>query len=118
MATDIPHFTLPFQWVPADGGGMTAAVAEQESIAEIGSCVEAIVRTVQGQRTTLPAFGHPELEFNTDAELTRAVLAQALVEWEPRVTSFITAASDPTDVDVQIVRALIAPADNEEGDPT
>lgn len=118
MATDIPHFTLPFAFVPDGTGGLVANVCDQESIAEIGACCEAILRTVQGQRTTLPDFGRPELEFNTDPELVRATLAAALVEWEPRVQAMVTDWPDPTDESVQVIRALIAPADSEEGEQT
>ena len=85
MPTELPHFTLPFQFVSDGAGGLTAQVCEQESEAEIGACCEAILRTVQGQRTTLPDFGRPQLEFNSDPELVRATLAAALLEWEPSV---------------------------------
>jgi hypothetical protein len=111
--TDFPHFALPFQWAMADGGGIAALEVEQESIDEIGSCVEAIVRTVVGQRTTLPDFGRPEFEFNEDPEVVRAQLSQALTEFEPRVESIIDAAQDPQDETVQIIRALVSPADDE-----
>lgn len=115
MATELPHFTLPFRW-DIGPSGTSAAVAEQESVQEIASCCEAIIRTVQGQRTTLPAFGRPELEFNTSPAWVRSVLAAALLEWEPRVESLIGAAPDPDDEELQVVRALIAPSDNQEGD--
>ena len=116
MAVEFPHFTLPFAWSPSDAGGLGAAVAEQESIAEIAGCVEAIVRTVQGERTTLPEFGIPELEFNADAQLAAAALASAVLTFEPRADALVTGEPDPTDVAVQVIRALIAPADNEEGE--
>lgn len=118
MAVEYPHFTLPFQFVPAGAGGLAAAVAEQESIAEIGTCVEAIIRTVQGQRTSLPDFGIPQVEFNTDADATAATVAACVLEYEPRVEALIAATIDPYDEEVQIMRALISPADDEQGDPT
>ena len=111
-----PHFTLPFQFVPSGAGGLAAAVAEQESIDEIGTCVEVVIRTVQGQRTTLPDFGVPELEFNTDPELTAAAVRSAVIEWEPRAEALVSDVPDADDAEVQVIRALIAPADNEEGD--
>jgi len=114
--TDVPHFTLPFQWATAPEGGLCARECEQESDTEIGACAEAIIRTVQGQRTTLPLFGIPQLEFNGQPQLTRAVLAQALRDFEPRVESLITAAPRQDDELVQEVRALIAPADEQEGE--
>jgi phage baseplate assembly protein W len=116
MAVDIPHFKLPFRWEASSLGGLAAGVCDQESVEEIGGCCEAVLRTVQGQRTTLPEFGRPQLEFNTAPESVKAALAAALLEWEPRVQSYITDAPDDSDEGVQVVRALIAPADDEEGD--
>lgn len=112
--TDTPHFTLPFRWARGTHGGLAVAVAEQESVAEIASCCEAILRTTQGQRTSLPEFGHPELEF-ADPAFTRTAVASALVTFEPRVEAMVTAEPDPTDPEIELVRALIAPRDMEEG---
>jgi len=112
---DKPHFTLPFQWALAPAGGLAAREVEQESLDEDAACCEAIIRTVQGERTTLPAFGRPQLEFNSNPELVRATLAQALREFEPRVEPMVSAAPSTDDDLVQIVQALLAPADNEEG---
>jgi phage baseplate assembly protein W len=114
VAVEVPHFTIPFQWVPSGTGGVTAQTAEQESTDEIGSCCEAIIRTVQGQRTTLPAFGRPELEFITTPDAIRAVLAQALQAFEPRVSALIVDYIDPDDDLVQVIRTLISPADDVE----
>jgi phage baseplate assembly protein W len=111
--TDFPHFRLPFQWGPAQGG-LAAQEVEQESIDEIGGCVEAVLRTVAGQRTTLLDFGRPELEFNTQPEVVRAQLAAAILEWEPRVESLISAYPDDSDPEVQIIQALIAPTSEEQ----
>jgi hypothetical protein len=118
VTVELPHFTLPFQWAPSPYGGVAAQVADQESVAEIGACCEAIIRTVQGQRTTLPTFGHPQLEFSTQPELIQTVLGQALLDGEPRVQSLVTEAPDPEDELIAVVTALIAPIDNEEGDQT
>ena len=104
--------------IPVIGAGISAEVAEQESVAEIASCCEAIIRTVQGERTTMPEFGRPELEFNSDPAFVRTAIAGALTEFEPRVESLVNAAPDPSDVEIQTVRALIAPRDTEEGDVT
>jgi phage baseplate assembly protein W len=90
------------------------AVAEQESAAEIVSCCEVILRTTQGQRTSYPEFGRPELEF-TDPAFTRTAVASALVTFEPRVESLVTSEPDASDPEIAIVRALVAPRDAEEG---
>jgi hypothetical protein len=111
---EVPHFTLPFQFVPDGAGTVAALQVEQESSDEIAACCEAIIRTVQGQRTTLPAFGHPELEFVATPDTIRVLLHQALLAFEPRVDALVTGAIDPEDELVQIVRALIAPADDVE----
>jgi|SRR5215467_2143254 len=113
--TELPHFTLPFQW-SSSGGVLSAAVNEQESNAEIAACCEAIARTTQGQRTSLPEFGVPELEFNTSPEFARGALVTALTEFEPRVDSLVNAAPDDNDPEVQAIQAIIAPQAQEEGD--
>lgn len=114
--TDVPHFRLPFQWsLSSAGPGLAALEDDQESAAEIAGCCEAVLRTVQGQRTTLPEFGRPQLEFNIEPEVTRAALAQALLDWEPRVESLITDQLGD-DEGVQQLRTLIAPADAVEGE--
>jgi phage baseplate assembly protein W len=91
------------------------STAEQESIAEVAACCECIVRTVQGQRTSMPEFGRPELEFS-DPQFAQAAVASALVSFEPRVETMVTADPDESDPEIQIVRALIAPRDTAEGE--
>lgn len=104
--------------IPVIGAARAAEVAEQESVSEIASCCEAVIRTVQGQRTTMPEFGRPQFEFNSDPAFVRTAIAGALTEFEPRVESLVSAAPDPSDVEIQTVRALIAPRDAEEGEVT
>ena len=112
---DIPHFTVPFQWARNPRGGLQAGTVEQESTAEIAGCCESILRTVQGQRTSLPEFGRPELEFS-DPAFSQSAVASALVAFEPRVESLVTATPDDDDPEIQLVRALIAPSDSAEGE--
>jgi phage baseplate assembly protein W len=114
---EIPHFTVPFQWARNPLGGLRVSTVEQESTAEIAGCCEAILRTVQGQRTSLPEFGRPELEFS-DPAFSQSAVAGALVEFEPRVESLVDAYPDDDDPEIQVVRALIAPRDSVEGDAT
>jgi phage baseplate assembly protein W len=114
--TDLPHFTVPFQFVSSGPGAVVAAVAEQESTDEIASCCEVVIRTVQGQRTSMPEFGRPEYEFNSDPEWVRTSLAGALLEFEPRVQSLIEAAPDASNAETQIVRAILAPSDQQESE--
>lgn len=114
---DIPHFTIPFQWGRSPLGGLQVLTVEQDSTSEIAGCCEAILRTVQGQRTSMPEFGRPELEFS-DPEFSQSAVASALVTFEPRVESLVTANPDDDDPEIQLVQALIAPSDGTEGDMT
>jgi hypothetical protein len=63
----------------------------------------------------MPEFGRPELEFS-DPHFSQEAVASALVTFEPRVESLVTATPDDTDPEIQIVRALIAPRDTSEGE--
>jgi phage baseplate assembly protein W len=63
----------------------------------------------------MPEFGRPELEFATP-HFTQTAVASALVAFEPRVESMVTADPDDSDPEIQIVRALIAPHDTAEGE--
>jgi phage baseplate assembly protein W len=112
---DIPHFTLPFQWARDVRGGLRVSTVEQESIAEVASCCECIVRTVQGERTSMPEFGRPELEF-ASPQFSQAAVASALVAFEPRVEAMVSAEADDSDPEIQLVRTLIAPRDTAEGE--
>lgn len=59
MAIEIPHFDLPFRYK-----GTSPVVAEQDSLADIVNCVEAIILTRVGERVEIPTFGidEPALE--------------------------------------------------------
>jgi hypothetical protein len=102
------HFALPFRF--AGAGDRQAATTEQDTVAEIADCVELTVRTVAGQRLTLPTFGRPEtLEFATDADLAAAQLEAAIDEAEPRARPIVEGDYDPTDPAVLRLRALFQP---------
>jgi phage baseplate assembly protein W len=48
-----PHFAVPFRF----GNSGHAECVEQDSHDDVYQCVQAIVRTVRGQRLELPDFG-------------------------------------------------------------
>lgn len=75
---DVPHFDLPFRYVSS-----SPAVAEQDSLADIINCVQAVLLTVQGQRTEIPEFGVPEQVFAVQPLHLEEMLASVL-EYEPR----------------------------------
>lgn len=107
---DIPHFALPFRFELGGSDVVAAAVTEQDSVEEIADCVECTIRTVAGERTTLPEFGRPEtLEFTINRELARAQLTQALNEAEPRAISIVQGDDvDPADPGVLRLRAMFS----------
>lgn len=79
------HFAIPFRFGP---GG--AATNPQDSPEEVADAVELTLRTVRGERTTLPDFGRPdEMEFSSDVELMRAQLVTAVDEAEPRARLYV-----------------------------
>jgi phage baseplate assembly protein W len=113
---DFPHISLPFRFEQA-GGPVVMAVTEEDSLDEIGDCVELILRTEHGQRRTLPGFGRPEqLLFMTDRELARSLVQAAVDEWEGRVQATVERADlDPNDPGLLRLRAMYElPAEHEE----
>lgn len=89
MATN-PHFALPFRFERLRGGQQVIPVAEQDTVSEIGDCVEMAVRTEQGDRRTLPSFGRPQtLAFTLDRDLARAQVQQTIDDCEPRVQAYV-----------------------------
>jgi hypothetical protein len=115
MPAELPHFALPFRFEPAAGGGLAAAENEQDSTAAVAACVECIVRTEVGQRTTLPEFGRPALEFSTDPDVARAQLQAAIDANEPRVRAMVEAAElDPRDSLALQLLAMYSPAEEED----
>lgn len=103
-----PHFSLPFRFERLSDGRQRVAVTEQDTADEIGDCVELTVRTVQGERGTLPDFGRPEtLEFIVDRNLARSLVQQSIDDAEPRVRAVVEAAPlDTQDPGLLRLRAL------------
>lgn len=122
MSTSAPppapqHFTLPFAWTTAPGKTIVAATNPQDSNPDIAACVEALVRTRQGDRDALPTFGRPAILFDVDEDTMTTALQQAIDEHEPRVQSLIELDIDDADEALWRIRAMyqIGP---DEGDET
>jgi hypothetical protein len=83
-----PHFGLPFRLA-----GTSFAVTEQDTPEEIGDCVESVLRTPEGSRIDVPAFGHPDDTFTQlgPASGSPESYLAAVEEWEPRSTATGTA---------------------------
>lgn len=80
-AAGIPHFTYPFALSPVTG----ASVAQQDTLAEVASCVAAIIACPVGAVPELPSFGVPDPTFAT-APPSLAALLDAVHNLEPRAT--------------------------------
>ena len=110
------HFTLPFTWAPQPNNTLAAATNAQDSIADVAACVEAVVRTMQGERDALPTFGRPALLFDSDQEAVKSSLQQAIDDAEPRVQALIDLDLDTADEAYWHLRALYQ-FGPDEGDP-
>jgi hypothetical protein len=75
----VPHFDLPFTFV----GPANANVVDQDTLEDVSNCVEAIVRTVIGQRQELPEFGIPDPTLQLQP-IYRADILDQIGAWEPR----------------------------------
>jgi hypothetical protein len=85
----IPHFTWPFT-ITAQG----AVVAQQDSDAEINSCVATIVNCFQGDFPENPGFGIPDQTFSP-TPLDTSGLETSILVWETRATDEAIAAQIP-----------------------
>jgi phage baseplate assembly protein W len=110
-----PHFSLPFRFERLADGTQRTAVTEQDTALEIGDAVELTLRTIQGERATLPGFGRPEsLLFTLDRDLARSMVQEAIDDAEPRVRALVEAA--PIDTQDPGLLRLIALYDIGEGE--
>lgn len=76
----VPHFSWPFTMTTRG-----AQVVEQDSLAEIFSCVQAIAHTPLGAIPEVPGFGMPQLAFG-QAPLDTLPAVSALELQEPRAS--------------------------------
>jgi hypothetical protein len=108
--SDPLHFAVPFRFVRARaGGGLAAATNPEGSTEEIADCVEMALRTVQGQRTSLPTFGRPDsLEFANDPAVVAAGLAVTIDDAEPRARGVVDGEHDPRDPGAMRIQAMFS----------
>ena len=99
---DHPHFAMPFRLE-----GDHFAVNEQDTSDEVADCVELTLRTVQGERRTLPEFGRPDfLEFTSDRDLAVAETQQAIENAELRARAFLERDDSEADDGILRLRAM------------
>jgi hypothetical protein len=98
---------MPFRFEQLRTGRVRAVSTLQDTPAEVADCVEVIVRTVAGERATLPGFGRPDsLEFGLGAVHARAQLQTAIDESEPRARPIVEGDYDEIDPGVLRLRAM------------
>ena len=85
---NLPHFSLPFTLSAAG-----AVVVEQDSLDEIATCVEVVLRCPIGHRLEAEDFGRPDPEF-AQAPVPTEGLTQAINTWEPRAESVLAESGD------------------------
>lgn len=87
----VPHFDMPFRF-----SGSHAAVVDQDTLDDVSNCVEAILRTFEGQRQELPDFGIVDPVFNRQPIPLEPIIA-AILDQEPRASILIEQAPDRFD---------------------
>ena len=107
ILTDVPHFDLPFR---LDGLGH-AMVVEQDSIDDVSNCVEAVIRTIIGDRVELPGFGIDNPVF-TNQPISASGIMAAVLDQEPRAHLLLTQAPDK--FDYLIAKVLVEVSTKEE----
>ncbi len=98
--TELPHFSLPFRF------GTSAAVNEQDSVAEIADCALAIMLCPLGYRVELPSFGLPDPAFSSPAVDTDEI-RRIVHEWEPRAALRLAGEIDPLDALIERVQTIV-----------
>lgn len=103
----LQHFDLPFRWGP-NGHGFTV---DQDTIDDVSNCVEAIVRTMVGQRAELPDFGIIDPTFDPQP-LNLQDIIQRVIQQEPRAALLMEQAPDRVD---QLIAHVIAKVSTAQG---
>lgn len=105
-AVVVPHFALPFRFTAAG-----ADVVEQDTLDDVAQCVEALLRTREGQRIDLLSYGVADLVFDTVIDVP-GIIAE-ITQWEPRASVNLNDDIDVTDDMIRTIRARVSLADHE-----
>lgn len=98
----IPHFKLPFEI-----HNNKVIEVEQDSIAEVAGCVEAVLRYPIGYRVERPDFGIPDYAFSQSGTSIEAV-ETAIALWEPRADATIDHNLDVLDDLIDRIRVSVS----------
>lgn len=88
---DTPHFALPLRYVNG-----SAVVNQQDTMADIADCVEAVCLTTPGDRDEMPDFGIEDPTFGVQPFALGPLLAQ-IMTFESRATLLASQAPDMFD---------------------
>lgn len=84
--TTVAHISFPWQMIVQPDGSLAANCDEQDSLAEILSCVQEIAACPVAAWADQPSFGVPSQVFS-QAPLDPSGITQAIQRWEPRATA-------------------------------
>lgn len=104
----IPHFSLPFNF----GQDGHANVVQQDSLEEVGFCVEAVVRTEHRSRLFVPNFGIVDPTFDNRPLDLVAIQAQ-IVANEPRAVTTLTQFPDRLDKLIDNIKVEVRSSGNQ-----
>lgn len=108
MSVSIPHFSHPFHFgTVADYRGLQAATVEQNTVEEILTCVESVLRYEEGTRPERPDFGIPDQVFSVPGVDEIEILG-AVRRLEPRADLLLQQAPDI--LDPLITRVRVSPS--------
>lgn len=85
----VPHFDIPFRFLSTGH----AATVDQDTLDDISACVEAIMRTLQGQRDDNPNFGIPDPTFQLQP-IDLGLITEAVLQQEPRASLLLEQSPD------------------------
>jgi hypothetical protein len=99
MAVEVPHFSLPFQYIAG-----APLVNEQDSEEDVAACVFAVVASEPGQFLDEPLLGLADPTFEQEPLLPDQFLAP-VTKWEPRAVAL--AETNPDLFDAAVVNATL-----------
>ncbi len=99
LGAAVPHLAVPFA-IGTDGAALTV---DQDSEADVASCVSALVGTRPTERIMVPSYGIADPTFTG---LDRVAVADAIAAWEPRADVTITV-GDTTDAGTEAMSITV-----------
>jgi hypothetical protein len=105
---ELPHFQMPFRFDLVKGVP-EAAVYEQDSVDEIATCVETIIRCPIGFRDELPEFGTPGDVVFGQAPLDLEAAKGCVSRWEPRADADYSEGGSAFDEGIRNIGISITP---------